>query len=80
MTNYKVGLATFALALVVAAPLAAQDSAVQEAEEIRDANGRLIETVEPDGIRAQYIYDNQGVLQEIRYSDGRVEHLEPQPE
>ena len=48
-----------------------------EPEELRDASGRLIESVDENGIRVRYIYDQQGNLQEARYSDGRIEHFEP---
>ena len=54
-------------------------SLAQEVEETRDASGRVVETVDEDGLRGVYIYDDQGNLQEIRYSDGRVVRTEPVP-
>ena len=49
----------------------------QESAEARDINGRLIDSVEEDGTRVHYIYDQQGTLLEVLYSDGRVERYEP---
>ncbi len=75
MTRLKSFLVLAGLSLTVSAGVLAD-----EPEDIRDASGRLIESVEEDGTRVQYIYDQQGALLEARYSDGRVVHYEPEPE
>lgn len=75
MTRLKRSLILAGLSFAVGGGVLAE-----EPEEIRDASGRLIESVEEDGTRVQYIYDQQGALLEARYSDGRVVHYEPEPE
>jgi YD repeat-containing protein len=75
MTRLKSFLVLAGLSLAVSGGVLAE-----EPEDIRDASGRLIESVEEDGTRVQYIYDQQGALLEARYSDGRVVPYEPEPE
>ena len=52
MTNICVAIS---LSLTVAGSTLAD-----EPEEIRDANGRVIESVDENGVRVRYIYDRQG--------------------
>lgn len=64
-----------ALALLVGGGARAGDP-----EDLYDASDRLVESVEEDGVRVQYIYNAEGVLIEARYSDGRIVAYPPEPE
>ena len=44
---------------------------------VYDATGQMVENVEENGVRVQYIYDGHGDLVEARYSDGRTVSYPP---
>lgn len=64
---------------LIAGLTVATTSPAQEVEETRDANGRVVGTVDEDGLRSVHIYDDQGNLLEVRYSDGRIVRTKPVP-
>lgn len=61
----------------VAFTLLAGSASMAEVGDVYDASGRLVESVDADGVRVQYIYNADGVLVEERYSDGRRVSHEP---
>ena len=71
MTSLRLRFAMAALAFMLGG------SAWAEPGDVYDASGRLVESVDADGIRVQYIYNADGVLVEERYSDGRRVSHEP---
>jgi YD repeat-containing protein len=63
---------------VLSLTLLAAAARATEPGEFYDASGRLVESLDANGVRVQYIYNADGVLVEERHSDGRRISHQPQ--
>lgn len=59
-------------AALAAALLTALARPAGAAQEVYDANHRLIQSVDENGVVIVYVYDASGRLVQARYSDGRI--------